>query len=323
MLAGLAETREEFLRDVAAGLARRPYRIHPKYFYDERGSALFEEITRQPEYYLTRVEASILERSLPAIDALVDGDVSVVELGSGSSAKTRILIEGFLESHERLRYVPIDISATVLHQTAKRLDAAYRGLTVTPIASEYGPGLSAASGLLRSDDFGRMLVLFLGSSIGNMEPAEAADFLGGLASRLSENDRLLVGFDLVKDEKVLNAAYNDEAGVTARFNLNLLTRINRELGGRFDLARFSHLAFYRDDEERIEMHLVSEELQEIRIDSLQRDVPFEAGERIHTENSYKYEKAGIEELASRCDLRVIELFTDENDWFALALFSPV
>jgi dimethylhistidine N-methyltransferase len=324
MLSGHTDPREDFVLGIAQGFSSRPYRLHPRHFYDQTGSVLFEEITRQPEYYLTRVEASILERSVHVIEEMVDDDVTLVELGSGSSTKTRILIEGLLASKERLRYLPIDISTSILYETAREFDQTYPELSVMPIASPYEPGISAASRMLEeTQDGGAMLVLFLGSSIGNMEPEEAVRFLTGLRRRLGERDKLLVGFDLVKEKEVLNAAYNDEAGVTARFNLNLLTRINRELGGGFDLSRFSHRAFYDCGEERIEMHLVSETRQEIRVEDLGIRIPFESGETIHTESSYKYRKAGIAELASRCHLRLDELFTDENNWFALALLSPL
>ncbi len=235
---GSFDSEDEFARDVLEGLARRPRMLSPKYFYDETGSDLFEEITRQPEYYLTRTEASLLRRWAPSISELVGDDVSLVELGSGSSAKTTILLESLLEKYRRLRYLPIDISESILHETASELDRRYPALEVTPIASQYESGLSRASVLIGEETgAGSMLVLFLGSSIGNLEPEESIDFLARVRKKLGEKDRLLVGFDLVKADEILEAAYNDEAGVTARFNLNLLARINRELGGEFDLRR--------------------------------------------------------------------------------------
>lgn len=319
------ESRDEFARDVLRGLSLRPRSLSPKYFYDETGSALFEEITRQPEYYLTRTEASLLKRWAPGISELVGDDVSLVELGSGSSAKTTILLESLLERYRKLRYLPIDISESILHETASELDARYPSLEVTPIASQYESGLSRASVLVADEDdegTSTMLVLFLGSSIGNMEPGESIEFLSGLRDRLRKRDRLLVGFDLVKEDSILDAAYNDDAGVTARFNLNLLARINRELGGEFDLDRFSHRAFYHRERSRIEMHLVSSEVQEIPVNALGRVFSFEPGETIHTESSYKYTPASIEKLASAAGLKVAETFTDEKGWFALVLFAP-
>ncbi|MGH9324137.1 MAG: L-histidine N(alpha)-methyltransferase, partial [Vicinamibacteria bacterium] len=295
----------------------------PKYFYDEAGSALFEEITRQPEYYLTRTEAAILEEWAPEIGELMGESVTLVELGSGSSRKTRILLKSLLHRREKLHYLPIDISSEILHETASELDARYPALQVTPIASPYETGLSKASRLVADEESpGGMLVLFLGSSIGNMEPEEAVTFLTRIRRSLGRKDALLVGFDRVKDERTLNAAYNDARGVTAAFNLNLLARINRELGGEFDLDRFSHLAFYDEDRERIEMHLVSEARQEVRVGALERSFALEPEERIHTENSYKYTPARIADFGLRSRLRIAELFSDEKDWFTLVLFVP-
>jgi L-histidine Nalpha-methyltransferase len=321
----IIESGDEFARDVARGLETRPRVLSPKYFYDEIGSALFEDITRQPEYYLTRTEASLLRRWAPSISELVGSDVSLVELGSGSSVKTTILLESLLERYRRLRYLPIDISETILQETASELDRRYPALEVMPIASQYEAGLSRASVLVAEEDgarSGSMLVLFLGSSIGNMEPEESVDFLARLRRQLGFGDRLLVGFDLVKDEAILDAAYNDAAGVTARFNLNLLDRINRELGGEFDLDRFSHQALFNRERSRVEMHLRSSVEQEVLVKTLGRSFSFESGETIHTENSYKYTPTGIEELASAAGLAVAEIFTDEKRWFALTLLGP-
>jgi L-histidine Nalpha-methyltransferase len=319
------ESEDEFARDVLRGLSKRPRSLCPKYFYDETGSALFEEITRQPEYYLTRTEASLLSRWAPSISELVGSDVSLVELGSGSSAKTTILLESLLARYRRLRYLPIDISEAILQETANELDRRYPTLEVTPIASQYEPGLSRASVLVADEDGagpGSMLVLFLGSSIGNMEPGESIEFLARVRRKLGTRDRLLVGFDLVKDDALLDAAYNDAAGVTARFNLNLLSRINRQLEGEFDLERFSHRAFFDRGESRIEMHLVSLARQEVPVRALDRSFAFEHGETIHTESSYKYTPTAIDDLAGSAGLTVASMFTDEKGWFALALLAP-
>ena len=316
--------REVFVQDVAAGLGKTPKSLKPKYFYDATGSELFEKITRQPEYYLTRTEAGLLRRCAPALGDIMGEDVSLVELGSGSSAKTSILLESLLESSNELHYLPIDISKTMLTATANRLDARYPELEVTPIASPYEAGLKRASTLVAEDERvpDRMLVLFLGSSIGNMELAESVDFLEGLRAHLEPNDAFLIGFDLQKDVSVLNAAYNDAAGVTERFNFNVLTRINAELGGEFDLERFEHKAFYNEARGRIEMHLVSRVEQAVAVEACARSFAFAAEESIHTESSYKYTRASIEDLAARSRFRVREMFTDESDWFALALFTP-
>ena len=317
--------REAFARDVADGLGSSPKSLKPKYFYDATGSELFEEITRQPEYYQTRTEAGLLRECAPVLSDLMGEAVSLVELGSGSSAKTAILLESLLETSEELHYLPIDISKTMLRRTADRLDARYPELDITPIASPYEAGLKRASTLVAEDEQvpDRMLVLFLGSSIGNMERDESVHFLKGLREHLQPEDAFLIGFDLQKDVAILNAAYNDAAGITERFNRNVLTRINTELGGEFDLDRFAHEVFYNEAAGRIEMHLRSQGRQEIAVAACERNFSFATEETIHTENSYKYTPASIEALAASAGFRVRETFTDDKDWFALALFTPV
>lgn len=324
MEAEIEEQLEAFSADVRRGLGRQPKSLPAKYFYDETGSQLFEEITRQPEYYPTRTEATILRRHAADIHELLDCDVSLVELGSGSSVKTTILLDALIEKQQALHYLPIDISPTILEETAVRLDARYPELDVTTIASEYGLGLHQAHRILESrrESPRRKLVLFLGSSIGNLEPAAAVAFLHKVTHVLEKGDGLLVGFDLQKDPAILNAAYNDAQGVTARFNRNVLMRINRELGGEFDLDRFSHSAFYNEELARIEMHLVSESRQDVRVAALEEVFHFEAEETIHTESSYKYTREKIAEFAEAAGFRIAELFTDERDWFALSLFTP-
>jgi len=319
------DTQEAFARDVADGLGSSPKSLKPKYFYDATGSDLFEEITRQPEYYQTRTEAGLLRQCAPILNDLMGEAVSLIELGSGSSAKTAILLESFLETSEELHYLPIDISKTMLSRTADRLDARYPELDITPIASPYEAGLKRASTLVAEDERvpDRMLVLFLGSSIGNMEYDESVHFLKGLREHFEPKDAFLIGFDLQKDVAILNAAYNDAAGITARFNFNILTRINTELGGEFDLDRFAHEAFYNEAAGRIEMHLRSQGRQVIAVAACERNFSLAAEETIHTENSYKYTLASIEDLAVRVGFRVREMFTDEKTWFALALFTPI
>ncbi len=313
-----------FAQDVLEGLNEAPKSLKPKYFYDAAGSELFEEITRQPEYYPTRTEAALLRQCAPALGELMGNNVSLVELGSGSSAKTAILLESLLESSDELHYLPIDISKTMLTETAEGLDARYPELGVTPIASQYEPGLKRASTLVAEDEKvpDRMLVLFLGSSIGNMSPDEAIQFLKGLREHLEPKDAFLIGFDLQKDVGILTAAYNDRAGVTAQFNLNLLTRINSELGGEFDLDRFSHRAYYNDELGRIEMHLRANDAHDVAVQACNTAFPFEAGETIHTECSHKYTRGLIADMATQTGFRVREVFTDEKDWFALALLTP-
>jgi len=316
---------EEFARDVRDGLHSEPKFLLAKYFYDEAGSKLFEQITDLPEYYPTRTEASILRENASEIRDALDGDISLVELGSGSSTKTTILLEKIMEAQKQLHYLPIDISPTILDQTARRLDARYPRLTTIPIASEYGDGLRRATriALEAPEVTERKLVLFLGSSIGNFEPRDAGAFLDTVRNGMAGDDALLIGFDLQKDKLVLEAAYDDAGGVTARFNLNILTRINRELAGDFDLETFRHRAVYNATAGRIEMHLVSQKSQEVRIEEFKESFRLEKDEYIHTESSYKYTIPLIEWIADSAHFEVGQVFTDDRNWFALALFLPV
>ena len=315
---------EAFARDVQKGLSSSPKHLQAKYFYDKIGSHLFEEITRQPEYYPTRTEAAVLKSHAADIRDALDGDISLVELGSGSSLKTTILLESILEEQARLHYLPIDISPKMLEQTAEHLDSHFGGLAVIPIPYEYGPGLGRANQIISEKDHlpDRKLILFLGSSIGNLEPESARGFLRMIRKEMTMDDGLLVGFDLQKDHHILNAAYNDGAGVTARFNLNVLARINRELGGEFSLESFSHRAFYNETEGRIEMHLVSEIDQDVRINGLGASFRFAAGESIHTENSYKHTLDQIEAYSRDGGLEMKRVFMDDRKWFAVALMIP-
>jgi dimethylhistidine N-methyltransferase len=315
---------DSFACDVHEGLSSRPKYLQPKYFYDKVGSELFEQITEQPEYYPTRTEASILKGYAPNIRDAVDGEVSLVELGSGSSNKTTILLDCFLEEQGRLPYLPIDISPKMLEQSAERLDSDYEGVATIPIASDYADGLHEANRIIHEKEHlpDRKLVLFLGSTIGNFEPPAARSFLQMIRKRMRDGDGLLVGFDLQKEREVLHAAYNDRAGVTARFNLNLLTRINRELGGSFDLEQFSHHAFYNDGKGRVELHLKSEDDQTVSVDHLEETYAFEKEETIHTESSYKYTLGLIDDHAQASGFDTEQVFTDDKKWFALALMTP-
>jgi dimethylhistidine N-methyltransferase len=322
---GSAEFLEEFARDVQKGLGSTPKYLLAKYFYDETGSQLFEQITELPEYYPTRTEATILRKHAEEIWEALDGEISLVELGSGSSAKTTILLENILAEQKRLHYLPIDISPTILDETARRLDARYPELTTIPIASEYGEGLRRATQIAVEEPHvaNRKLVIFLGSSIGNLEPKDARSFLRMIGEKMETEDAFLVGFDLQKDRKILEAAYNDEAGVTARFNRNILTRINRELGGDFVPDAFTHLAVYNHAAGRMELHLVSQSDHQVMIRNLGQSFSFAKGETIHTESSYKYTMTQIEDVAHVAGFKIHRLFTDDKQWFALALLNPV
>jgi dimethylhistidine N-methyltransferase len=312
----------EFAHDVSAGLSAEQKQLQPKYFYDRKGSELFEEICRQPEYYLTRAEASILKTYSPYI-ARVYGSIpsAIIELGSGSSAKTRILLQEFVKVQQRLYYFPIDISHSALQRALMALSDHLPAIKITGLSADYIGGIAKAGQLIAGEQISaRMIVLFLGSSIGNFEPGEAESFLGIIAEKLSPGDLVLVGFDLHKNERVLNAAYNDSAGITARFNLNILDRINRELGGEFETRHFRHFAFYNKNEKRIEMHLMSTCRQNVYIREAGRTFDFDRGETIHTENSYKYTVRQIGQMAKQCGLKVERHFFDQNRMFDLAMF---
>ncbi len=298
---------QRFASDVRAGLLAHPKELSCQYFYDREGSELFEQICRLREYYLTRAESQILVAHAREIAQHYPRGVSVAELGSGSSIKTRILLEALL-ANGSVRYVPIDISGELLAQTAERLLLDYPGLAVDPVADE---------------TVGPKLVLWLGSSIGNLNRTSAAEFLRGVRGVLDPSDRLLVGIDLRKSPKILERAYDDEQGVTAQFNLNLLARINRELGGRFDLSTFRHRIRYDEDEGRVEMYLESQRDQVVPIAVLGEEFAFRAGEWIHTENSYKYSLAEIERLARAASLRLAQRWFDRAHLFSLNLFEGV
>ena len=293
---------EEAVRD---GLAARPRRLPPRFFYDGEGTALFDLITTLPEYYVTRTEMDILRRHAAAIDP----PSIVIEFGGGSGAKTALLFDAWLRGGRRMRYVPVDISSAALVQSAEALLAAYPRLSIHAINAEFEQALEVVPA-------GPSLVLFLGSNIGNFDGDEAVRFLSALRGR-----RVLVGFDMEKDPAILHAAYNDAAGITARFNKNLLVRINGELGGDFRLDDWEHLAYWNAAAGRIEMHLVASRAQTVTIAALRQAFTFEAGERIHTENSYKFSPAGIEALARASGFRVVERWTDERAWFSVALLA--
>ena len=314
---------QQFCQDVLVGLGSNSKRLSPKYFYDSRGSILFEKICNQPEYYPTRTEAAILRNDAAAIAKVCEDKQSViVELGSGSSSKTRILLDEIQRQTEHACYFPIDISHSAILSSTSRLSEEFPRMKVVGLVAEYLDGIGRALEICdRQNISARKLVTFFGSSIGNFEPDEAAMFLSTVSSKLNDGDMMLVGFDLQKDIEILNAAYNDRAGVTADFNLNLLHRINRELGGEFDTRLFTHNAFYNKRRGRVEMHLVSACNQDVYIRETGRRFGFSAGESIHTESSYKYTIAQINSLARRCELNVRKHFTDGRKWFDLVLFE--
>ncbi len=308
------EIRSFFRDDVAAGLRRVQKAIPPKYFYDQQGSLLFEEICQQPEYYLTRTEAAILESSASEMIEAV-GDCAIVELGSGSSVKTRLLLDECQRRGYLTQYVPIDISASMLEATARSLTTEYPRLRIEALAADYLTGLSALP------PAARRLVLFLGSNLGNFSLVEQDQLFSCLATALHQGDFLLIGLDLRKPINIIEPAYNDAAGVTAAFNLNLLQRMNRELRASFDMATFSHVAFYNREQHQIEMHLRSERDQQVIVRDLDLQATFQQGETIHTEISRKFDLDEISTHLSHFGFQRKHYWTDARSWFAVCLFQ--
>jgi len=302
----------DFARDVRSGLTAQNKALPSKYFYDAVGSSLFEAICNIPEYYLTRAETEILTAKSQEIVDAVGTPIEMIELGSGSAIKTRFLIDAAFARQQRLRYRPVDISTAALDSSTRALQREYPGIIVDGINADYLNGLARIS----RNGARRTLSLFLGSNIGNFEPDEAQRTLGALRSVLEPEDGLLLGADLRKDRETLERAYDDPLGVTAAFNLNLLARINRELGGRFDLASFRHEAAWDEVIGRVEMRLVSRAKQDVRIDGLGLVVHFEAWESIHTESSYKYDDASVRSLAESAGFKVGGKWVDGANRFA-------
>ena len=307
------EDASAFRADVLAGLRAAPKRLPPKYFYDGVGSLLFERITELPEYYPTRCEMQILRKHAPDIAKLVPQGAALVEFGSGSSKKARILLRAL---RPLAAYVPVDICGEMIEQEALELRPDFRGLKVLPVTADITQNFPlpqpARAAPVR-------VGFFPGSTIGNFEPHEAAAFLRNADRILGAGATLIVGVDLIKPVEVLNAAYNDAAGITAKFNLNLLVRINRELGGTFKLDTFEHHAFYNRERHRIEMHLASLKRQKVKVAG--ETIDFRAGETIHTENSYKYSIESLGALARGAGWQPAAVWTDERQYFSIQAFT--
>jgi L-histidine N-alpha-methyltransferase len=307
-----AELVRALREDVARGLTSSPKELPPKWFYDERGSQLFDEITRLPEYYTTRREREILIASADEIAAVTRAE-SLVELGSGTSEKTRILLAALARAGTLRRFVPFDVSEECLREAAASIDELHPGLEVHAVVGDFDRHLD------RLPLDGRCVVAFLGGTIGNFPPDERARFLKELATSLGDDDHVLIGFDLVKDVRRLEAAYNDAAGVTADFNRNVLRVINRELGADFDVDAFEHIAFFDSDEEWIEMRLRTTSEQLVRVEELDLDLAFEAGEEIRTEISAKFRPERVELELREAGLDVRRWWTDGAGDFGLVL----
>lgn len=306
-----AETPEiaAFAADAVTGLTRTPKHISPKYFYDHEGSRLFEDITRQPEYYPTRCELEILRAHAADMAKLMPDNTVLIEFGSGAATKAKILIEA--AAGKLAAYIPVDISGDFLEQEVADLRKEFPALAIEPVIADFMHPFelpAVASGKAR-------VGFFPGSTIGNLEPHDASAFLRHAGAILGDNALLIIGVDLVKDAEVLNAAYNDKAGVTEAFNLNLLTRMNRELAADFKLESFEHHAFYNRERRRIEMHLASLKRQKVKVAGQMID--FRAGDTIHTESSYKYTAGSFGALARGARWTPLEMWTDSQNLFSV------
>jgi L-histidine Nalpha-methyltransferase len=305
---------------VREGLSAHPKSLPSWLFYDAAGSRLFDQITHLPEYYLTRTEREIFSAHAADIIAQAapsDGSarLRIAELGAGSADKTRLLLKAAASLQGTLLYEPVDVSASALEAARERIEGEIAGVHVLPRVVDYTHGFD----LYPSARGERRLVLYIGSSIGNFEPPQAAQLLQGIRAALEAGDTLLLGVDLQKHERILLAAYDDAAGVTARFNLNLLARLNRELAADFDLDSFVHRAVWNRAESRIEMYLESLIALRVQLPSLDLEVSFAAGERIHTENSYKYAPGQAEAMLSAAGFTPESTWTDQRGWFAVCL----
>ena len=305
-----------YAQEVLEGLRSRPKLLPSKLFYDAEGSALFEEITRLPEYYLTRSEMEILAASASEIAHAAGTNVTVVELGAGSATKTTRLLAALSRRQIRTSYFPVDISRAALEQARIHVSGECPTVSVRPIVADFSEGF----GFLREIP-GRKLVLYLGSSIGNFDPEEAVAMLASVRGELAQGDSLLLGTDLVKDVGILQPAYDDAQGVTADFNKNILRRLNRELGANFNLDCFRHAAVWNPKHSRMEMHLESLAVQTVKFSVPQEKIVFADGENIHTENSYKYTMASVDRMLAGSGFSLNQTWFDRKKWFALNLAS--
>lgn len=300
--------------DVVSGLTQTPKSLPPKYFYDDRGSNLFELICQLPEYYVTRTEAAILEECAGAI-ANLTGPCELVELGSGSSTKTRILLDAYSQREYPLHYLPIDISPTILESSAFQLLAEYPALQIHGLVSTYELALAK----IAPSPLPTRMICFLGSTLGNLSPEECDVFFSQIVGALQPGEYFLLGIDLDKSKEILEPAYDDSQGVTATFNLNMLRHLNRKYEGNFDLTQFEHWAFYNQAECQIEMHLKSKKAQTVNLRALNLTVEFAVGETIRSEISRKFKLPNMQEQLASRGLAPVQVWTDPNQWFGLIL----
>ena len=321
-------TQEEFAAHIRNGLCQGFGRkwINPKFFYDRTGSCLFDQICLQPEYYLTRIEIEILKSYCKdIISNLKCTSASMIEFGSGSSLKTGIILEQFFSQGIQVMYFPIDISSAALVSSVRRLSSEFKNLDIMGVSSEYLKGIRKICSFIDASSRSpkKKVMFFLGSSIGNFEPDKTRMFLKSIEQYMQTDtdDNLFISFDLEKDSRILELAYNDRAGITSKFNLNLLNRINNDLGGSFNVTNFTHYARYNKTKRRIEMFIVSRFDQKIHIRDLGQTISLKKNERIHTENSYKYSRQEINHLAKDSGLVVAKEYLDAKGWFDLVSLS--
>ena len=310
------KSEKTFVEELSLSLNQKHKSIHPKFFYDKKGSKLFEDICKLPEYYLTRTEVSILTQLQDKLPAYMNEEFRLVELGSGSSYKTRILISILENMHKQIEYFPIDISK-ILKESATTLLDDYKNLHITGVIDNYESGLD----FVKNYDSKKNLIVFLGSSFGNFDYEPGLRFLDKINSSMKDDDLFLIGLDLVKDRDVLEHAYNDSHGITAQFNLNVLSRINSELDSNFNVDKFAHHAVYNQDKNRVEIYLRSLENQTVNIIKAGIALKIKQNELIHTENSHKYTIPKIKEMFSSTGFRIRDMWFDEKQYFCLILLS--
>ena len=310
------KSEKTFVEELSSSLNQKQRSIHPKFFYDKKGSELFEEICKLPEYYLTRTEISILTQLHDKLPTYMNEEFRLVELGSGSSYKTRILISILGNTHKQIEYFPIDISK-ILKESATTLLDDYENLRMTGVIDNYESGLD----FVKNYDSKKNLIVFLGSSLGNFDYEPGLRFLDKINSSMKDDDLFLIGLDLVKDKDVLERAYNDSHGITAQFNLNILSRINSELDSNFNVDKFAHYAVYNQAENRVEIYLRSLENQTVNITKAGIALKIKQNELIHTENSHKYTIPKIKEMFSSTGFRIRDMWFDEKQYFCLILLS--
>ena len=310
------KTQKTFAQELSYSFNQKQKSINPKFFYDEKGSYLFKKICTLPEYYISRTEVALLRQLEEKLPNHLNGNFRLVELGSGSSTKTRTLIDILEKSQKHIEYFPIDIS-DILRDSCKELHNDYKNLCITGIIDDYEPALE----LVKNYDDKNNLIVFLGSSFGNYEPKAGLRFLQKINSLMKNNDLFLLGLDLTKDETVLEKAYNDSQGITAQFNLNVLSRINSELDANFDINKFVHHAVYNKNQNRIEMYLRSLEKQIVNIPKADLVLEIKKDELIHTENSFKFTISQIKEMSALSNFQIQDIWCDKKRYFGLVLLS--